>query len=222
MVGSPASAADDFYTTFWSLQRFFSNPPLLFAPATSPVASTSAAPQAEPFAALQHGLARTLTEFAGATKKERALSGKADGKQKAVAVLPEVAAAEQVAVELGTEGGQLDHYFFPKFLTSRNLLELEVCQGLRGGAGWRAGVLTLSSVCVCVCVCVCLGCGSCIPAADPGPDFDPVPIPPGVHARGPCGRSARHQPVGALALRPRPRQCRPPVRYSTGTDRVHC
>ncbi len=121
-----APAADDFYSNFWSLQRFFSNPPLLFAPTPAPVASTSAAAApTEPFAALQHGLAKTLAEFAAATKKEKALSGKADGKQKAVAVLPEVA-AEQVAAELGSEGERLDHYFFPKFLTSRNLLSLEV------------------------------------------------------------------------------------------------
>ena len=135
-----ASTPDDFYSTFWSLQRFFSNPPLLFALTLAPVASTSAAAApvpTEPFAALRAGLARTLAEFAGATRKEKALSGKADGKQKAMAVLPEVA-TEQVAAELGAEGEQLDHYFFPKFLTSRNLLELEV-SGARVEVGVRGG-----------------------------------------------------------------------------------
>ena len=58
---------------------------------------------------------KTLAAFAAATKKEKDLSGGKDshssGKQKARAANDD-------------EG--MEHYFFPKFLTSKNLLELEV------------------------------------------------------------------------------------------------
>lgn len=91
------------------------------------MASTSTAPPTDPFATLRHGLSKTLAEFAAATAKERALGGKAakDGKQKASTMRADVA-AEQVAGELEKAGEQMDHYFFPKYLTSRPLLELEV------------------------------------------------------------------------------------------------
>lgn len=102
-------AEDDLYTDFWALQRVFTNPPSLFTPSPS---STSSNPSpADPFASLQTSLKKTLTAFAAATKKEKDLGGGDSGKQK--------------ARSLGDDES-MEHYFFPKFLTSKNLLELEV------------------------------------------------------------------------------------------------
>ncbi|BGP27097.1 THO complex subunit 1 [Rhodotorula toruloides] len=108
------SNPSQFYTTFWSLQRIFNNPPLLFA--AHPAASTST--DADPFRTLQNGLRQTLAAFAAATKKEKELAGSAkEGVLSGKAEESEVNAEEK-------EG--LEEYFFPKFLTSRNLLELEL------------------------------------------------------------------------------------------------
>ncbi|BGP02885.1 hypothetical protein RTG_02997 [Rhodotorula toruloides ATCC 204091] len=106
------SNPSQFYTTFWSLQRIFNNPPLLFA--APPVASTSA--DADPFRTLKNGLRQTLAAFAAATKKEKELAGSA--KEGAVS-------GKAKESEVDAEEG-LEEYFFPKFLTSRNLLELEL------------------------------------------------------------------------------------------------
>ncbi|BGP10801.1 THO complex subunit 1 [Rhodotorula toruloides] len=106
------SNPSQFYTTFWSLQRIFNNPPLLFA--APPAASTSA--DADPFRTLKNGLRQTLAAFAAATKKEKELAGSA--KEGAVS-------GKAKESEVDTEEG-LEEYFFPKFLTSRNLLELEL------------------------------------------------------------------------------------------------
>lgn len=98
---------DDFYTTFWSLQRFFTNPPSLFQPSIPPVNA---------FEELNDGLTQTLDTFAAATKKEKELQGasKEGGERK----LGKRKEEDEEEIK--------SHYFFPKFLTSRNLLELEV------------------------------------------------------------------------------------------------
>ncbi|GAA6049941.1 hypothetical protein JCM3770_007060 [Rhodotorula araucariae] len=112
-------SSSGFYATFWSLQRYFNDPHLLFA---SPSTSSSG-----PLADLQDGVRQTLTAFAAATKQEKELSGAAkDG--------PATVAAEDVRgkargnMDEGDDNGHeaLEEYFFPKFLTSRNLLDLEL------------------------------------------------------------------------------------------------
>ncbi|BGP51070.1 hypothetical protein JCM10450v2_006996 [Rhodotorula kratochvilovae] len=110
-----SGASSGFYATFWSLQRYFNNPHLLFA-AGSPASSG-------PLAELQSGVRKTLGAFAAATKKEKELSGAAkDGPAAADAGARGKARDEMT----DTEEGALEEYFFPKFLTSRNLLDLEL------------------------------------------------------------------------------------------------
>ncbi|GAA5937220.1 hypothetical protein JCM1841_002330 [Sporobolomyces salmonicolor] len=110
---SPSS----FYATFWSLQRYFNNPPLLFASPTTTSASET------PLATLQEGLRKTLSAFASETKKEKELTGAAtEGKDKEKAV-EDVSMEEQ---DMDKTDESLEQYFFPKFLTSRNLLTLEL------------------------------------------------------------------------------------------------
>lgn len=101
---------EDFYTTFWSLQIYFNNPPILFGFGPP---STSTIPVADPFESLRHGLTKTLEVFAAATKTDRELLGSSKEGQKVKAKSEE-------------EDAAMEHYFFPKFLTSRNLLDLEV------------------------------------------------------------------------------------------------
>lgn len=117
---SPLACTDNgtssgFYATFWSLQRFFNNPHLLFAPA--PPASSSSSSSSSPLSELHAGVRKTLAAFDAATKKEKELAGAAKGESAGSAK----AGGEDTAGE-----EQLEEYFFPKFLTSRNLLDLEV------------------------------------------------------------------------------------------------
>lgn len=141
----------EFYAKFWSLQNFLANPPLLFqgwtpSPAGAPstptlsrpsrtapasptkrtaAASSTAAPQAEPstanLAKLNEGIARALEVFQQATEKEKQLNGSSaaasKGKDRTKVKEPDPSNIAEVT----------NHYFFPKFLTSRNLLDLEVC-----------------------------------------------------------------------------------------------
>ncbi|GAA5836922.1 hypothetical protein JCM9279_007702 [Rhodotorula babjevae] len=114
---SSGSTSPGFYATFWSLQRIFNNPHLLFSPARSGPSSSSSS---SPLADLQTGVRETLAAFDAATKKEKELSG---------AAAKGDAAAARGGEALGTvkEGDEgLEEYFFPKFLTSRNLLDLEL------------------------------------------------------------------------------------------------
>lgn len=102
-VAPTAPPAPDFYETFWSLQTFFTNPPLLFIPAP--------APSSDPFIILRDSLQTTLDTFAKATQREKDLGGSGAGSSK---------------IDVPSSSAALEQYFFPKFLTSRNLLELEV------------------------------------------------------------------------------------------------
>ncbi|BGP19444.1 hypothetical protein JCM10213_006264 [Rhodosporidiobolus nylandii] len=127
-TGNPA--VDDpssFYTTFWSLQRFFTNPHLLFSPAPAASTSSSAAPAEDPMATLRTGLTQTLAAFAAATRREKELGG--SGKD-----APESAkkgkAGEADMRDGDASEGEGEEYFFPKFLTSRNLLDLELSDPL--------------------------------------------------------------------------------------------
>ncbi|GAA6040856.1 hypothetical protein JCM8097_007750 [Rhodosporidiobolus ruineniae] len=115
--GNPAKDNPSaFYTLFWSLQRYFTNPPLLFVPQPS-----SADPSSTPFGELKAGLEQTLKAFEAQTRRERELAGgvKEEGAKKKKAEDVEEA-------EGGVEAEELEEYFFPKFLTSRNLLDLEL------------------------------------------------------------------------------------------------
>ena len=109
----PAPPRPDFYATFWSLQTFFSNPPTLFSPPPASDVPSSSPPPRNQFQALQDALAQTLDAFAAATKKERELGGTT---HHSIKPPPGEGASDE----------ELEHYFFPKFLTSRNLLQLEV------------------------------------------------------------------------------------------------
>lgn len=112
-ISLPPDANAELYSIFWSLQRVFTNPPSLFVPA---VASTSTTPAAaDAFATLRTALEKTLAVFAAATKKEKELGGAAKDSP--------ASAGKQKAAD---DEESIEHYFFPKFLTSKNLLELEV------------------------------------------------------------------------------------------------
>lgn len=99
-----------FYPVFWSLQRVFVNPPALFAPKKSD--------GQDPFDKLKNGLEKTLEVFAEQTKMEKEVSG--------AAVKEGVKQKDKVAVEGDGSLEFLEHHFFPKFLTSKDLLKLEV------------------------------------------------------------------------------------------------
>lgn len=134
------TSADDpstFYPLFWSLQPIFSNPPLLFTSPPTPAASSSSSTSSPPptFATLHHALSQTLKAFSAATKREKELSGTSHGKEAEKARLASgggsAEAEEEVHMKDGDEQAQhdaehLEEFFFPKFLTSRNLLDLEL------------------------------------------------------------------------------------------------
>jgi len=116
-----AEPTEDFYSTFWTLQRFFTNPPLLFS--TSTISGTSSPPN--DYSTLRRSLSKTLEAFAEATKKEKellgstAISGAGPGAGKGKE-------ENNVGLDGESEKEVIEHYFFPKFLTSRSLLDLEV------------------------------------------------------------------------------------------------
>ncbi|WAQ91078.1 hypothetical protein PtA15_13A479 [Puccinia triticina] len=132
-VKASKSAADkrEFYTRFWSLQALLSNPPELFKswspdpslalPATTtlpPTSTTTAAtaitpdPSASPqpstpnLKKLKDGIGATLEVFGRMTKKELELG------------------ATHLRKSEDLDG--LEQFFFPKFLTKSNLLDLEI------------------------------------------------------------------------------------------------
>ncbi|GAA6063039.1 hypothetical protein JCM10212_001018 [Sporobolomyces blumeae] len=119
------ASSSEFYATFWSLQRFFNNPHLLFT-------STSADPK--PLTDLHSALTSTLSVFAAETKKEKELSGSSgtDALSGSSAKKGKAVDASGAATFNGEKDDadkteeSLEQYFFPKFLTSRNLLALEL------------------------------------------------------------------------------------------------
>lgn len=97
----------DFYHTFWSLQLYFSKPPVFAQPST--------------FAQFQEAVDKVLPAIKEATAKERAMMG-----SKAVAASnASTLKRKRDAVE-GEEELSSTEYFFAKFLTSSELLDLEV------------------------------------------------------------------------------------------------
>ncbi|KAJ6469590.1 THO complex subunit 1 transcription elongation factor-domain-containing protein [Mycena vitilis] len=94
---------DDFYTTFWSLQLPFSKPPLFAQPNT--------------FDEFQAAVNKVIPVIREATAKERAMMGSRAGGSTSLKRKREPDAEESSSV---TE------YFFAKFLTSPDLLDLEI------------------------------------------------------------------------------------------------
>ncbi|KAI0964094.1 hypothetical protein AcW1_000995 [Taiwanofungus camphoratus] len=96
---------EDFYNTFWSLQLPFSRPPLFAEPGT--------------FTAFKEAVNKVLPVIKEATAKERALMGSKAGASGA-ASLKRKRESEGVEETAGRD------YFFAKYLTSPELLELEI------------------------------------------------------------------------------------------------
>ncbi|GAA5900079.1 uncharacterized protein JCM6883_006085 [Sporobolomyces salmoneus] len=134
------SSATSFYSTFWSLQKFFNNPHLLFvSPSPAPSTSTSSSFNENPISTLHSSLLTVLSAFSVETKKEKELSGsttETSGKGKQVVISSSSSSNEGLPSSEAVVMGEKDHldkteesleqYFFPKFLTSRNLLSLEL------------------------------------------------------------------------------------------------
>jgi THO complex subunit 1 len=110
-----------FYTIFWTLQHLFSNPPLLFDPSPASFLPPSLPDAPTNLSFLRFGIKRTLDRFNEMSKRERELAGASKGKKPKV----DVAADEDI-------DGVKKRYFFPKFLTSRNLLDQEVSTRVMG------------------------------------------------------------------------------------------
>ncbi|KAI9067221.1 UDP-glucose 4-epimerase [Trametes sanguinea] len=99
---------EDFYYTFWSLQLPFSRPPLFAEPQTFP--------------AFKEAVNKVLPVIKEATAKERALMGnKANGSAASSNSLKRK--REPTAV---TDASGSDDYYFAKYLTSPELLDLEI------------------------------------------------------------------------------------------------
>ena len=100
----------DFYNTFWSLQLPFSKPSQFTFPQT--------------FGEFQEAVSKVLPVIKEATVKERALTGSRTVMTGAAAANTFKRKREAEAVTEQTSGKE---YFFAKFLTSPDLLDLEVC-----------------------------------------------------------------------------------------------
>jgi hypothetical protein len=100
----------DFYNTFWSLQLPFSKPSQFALPQT--------------FGEFQETVNKVLPVIKEATVKERALTGSRTVMTGAAAANPFKRKRETEAAAEQTSGKE---YFFAKFLTSPDLLDLEVC-----------------------------------------------------------------------------------------------
>ncbi|KAK0199086.1 THO complex subunit 1 transcription elongation factor-domain-containing protein [Armillaria mellea] len=97
--------ADDFYQTFWSLQLPFSKPPLFSDPAT--------------FSAFKDSVDKVLPVLKEATAKERVMMGSRTGSGGAGSLK-----RKREPQDTGEE--TVTDYFFAKFLTSPDLLDLEL------------------------------------------------------------------------------------------------
>ena len=146
----------EFYLLFWSMQRYFSDPPSLFAqtvssglpsalsdyaatfPSVPPLSkdgtvSTAVTAAATPnLTLLRQGVQKMLDVFAEASKKEKALQGAAkDGISKSSTRRPAAGNADSVpasatSVSSSAADDVRKMFFYPKFLTSKTLLDLEV------------------------------------------------------------------------------------------------
>ncbi|KAI9333687.1 THO complex, subunit THOC1 [Obelidium mucronatum] len=110
-VDAPLEISKDraFYKTFWSLQRYFSDPMIVIK-------------KLDEWAKMESAIESVLQVFEA--ENESDLKSGSDRKRKAAAMssLDSVAASTAVEKELDLK----DDYFFPKFLTSHNLFELQI------------------------------------------------------------------------------------------------
>jgi len=100
----------DFYNTFWSLQLPFSRPPLFASPNT--------------FTEFKEAVNKVLPVIKEATAKERAMMGSRSGGAGPAATLKRKREPEPTCEKNSND------YFFAKFLTSPDLLDLEVSEDL--------------------------------------------------------------------------------------------
>ncbi|KAJ7070684.1 THO complex subunit 1 transcription elongation factor-domain-containing protein, partial [Mycena amicta] len=98
----PQDKNHDFYNTFWSLQLFFSKPPLFAVPNT--------------FDEFKDAVSKVLPVIKEATAKERAMMGSRAGGS----------ASHKRKREPDADESPVTEYFFAKFLTSPDLLDLEI------------------------------------------------------------------------------------------------
>ncbi|CDO77293.1 hypothetical protein BN946_scf184753.g43 [Trametes cinnabarina] len=99
---------EDFYYTFWSLQLPFSRPPLFADPRTFP--------------AFKEAVNKVLPVIKEATAKERALMG---NKVNGSAAAPNSLKRKREPTSASDASGN-DEYYFAKYLTSPELLDLEI------------------------------------------------------------------------------------------------
>ncbi|KAE9406932.1 hypothetical protein BT96DRAFT_933839 [Gymnopus androsaceus JB14] len=109
---SGVNLRDSFYQTFWSLQLPFSKPPVFASPLLAP-------PQGWTFAQFQDAVDKVLPVIKEATAKERAMMGAGSRSTATLRSKHEHDEKED------SEGNEMD-YFFAKFLTSPELLDLEI------------------------------------------------------------------------------------------------
>lgn len=143
-----SSSEPDFYTLFWSLQRYFSDPPSLFdKPINAELPSSLSkfasgfpiVPQlgkdgkiaSVPLAAgtpnltlLREGVTKMLEVFSDASKREKALSGASSGAHRS----KKDGALKSAALPTPIEDVK-KFFFYPKYLTSKTLIDLEVADG---------------------------------------------------------------------------------------------
>ncbi|KAI8980599.1 UDP-glucose 4-epimerase [Trametes punicea] len=100
---------EDFYYTFWSLQLPFSRPPLFAEPQTFP--------------AFKEAVNKVLPVIKEATAKERALMGSKSSSAQAAS--PNSLKRKREPTSVGGASGNGD-YYFAKYLTSPELLDLEI------------------------------------------------------------------------------------------------
>jgi THO complex subunit 1 len=136
-----ASNEPEFYTLFWSLQRYFSNPQSLFTsaiPSNLPpilltfassfpsvptlakdgsVSGKSTAAATPNLTLLREGVQKMLFVFGEASKKEKALQGASKEKEGSGRGSRERKTSEAEVKKM---------FFYPKFLTSKALIDLEV------------------------------------------------------------------------------------------------
>ncbi|KAJ7040243.1 THO complex subunit 1 transcription elongation factor-domain-containing protein [Mycena alexandri] len=102
-VPAPEDKKSDFYNTFWSLQLPFSKPPLFALPNT--------------FDEFKDAVTKVIPVIREATAKERAMMGSRVGGSVSLKRKRELDPEES---------GPVTEYFFAKFLTSPDLLDLEI------------------------------------------------------------------------------------------------
>ncbi|KZT22699.1 hypothetical protein NEOLEDRAFT_1119319 [Neolentinus lepideus HHB14362 ss-1] len=107
-VDDPLESEEDFYTTFWSLQLPFSRPPLFADPKT--------------LLAFKAAVDKVLPVIKEATSKERAMMGNRSNDPNAASK----SLKRKREPEPGEETSKVTEYFFAKFLTSPELLDLEI------------------------------------------------------------------------------------------------